>query len=89
MREVIYAERFADDVAGIYSDRVLDLLDRRLAAIETHPEIGNPNIRQSLTEQFGPTLRTFPVPPFTIVYRFDKMRDRLEFLALPYDKTVR
>lgn len=64
------------------------LLDRRLAAIESHPFIGNPNVRPSLTERFGPTLRAFPVPPFTIVYRYDDERDRLEFLALPYDRSV-
>lgn len=89
MREIVYADRFADDVAGIYSDRVLALLDRRLAAIETYPEMGNPSVRPSLAEQFGETLRAFPVPPFVIVCRYDHKQDRLEFLALPYDKTVR
>lgn len=88
MRSVGYADNFADNVAAIYSHRVLSLLDRRLAAIESHPFIGNPNVRPSLTERFGPTLRTFPVPPYTIVYRYDDERDRLEFLALPYDRSV-
>lgn len=69
--------------------RVLALLDRRLAAIESHPLIGSPNARPSLIEHIGPSLRTFPVPPFVIVYRHDETRDRLEFLALPYDKTVK
>ena len=89
MRSVVYADRFIDDVAAIYSERVLSLLDRRLAAIESHPLIGSPNVRPSLIERFVPTLRTFPVPPFTIVYRYDDTQDKLEFLALPFDKTVR
>lgn len=88
MRSVVYADSFADDVAEPYSDRVLSLLDRRLAAIESPPFIGNPNVRPSLTERFGPTFRAFPVPPFTIVYRYDDERDRLEFLALPSDRSV-
>ena len=59
-----------------YTPTGCSLLDRHLAAIP------------SLTERFGPTLRAFPVPPFTIVYRYDDERDRLEFLALPYDRLV-
>ena len=46
-------------------------------------------MRPSLIEHIGPSLRAFPVPPFVIVYRHDETRDRLEFLALPYDKTVK
>lgn len=69
--------------------RVLALLDRRLAAIGSHPLIGSPNARPSLIEHIGPSLRTFPVPPFVIVYRYDEARDRLDFLALPYDRTVK
>lgn len=88
MRETIYADRFADDVSEIYSERVLTMLDSRLAAIEEHPRMGNPSVRTSLIEQFGPTLRTFPCPPFTIVYRYEADRDCLEYLALPYDKTA-
>lgn len=89
MREIIYANRFIDDVARIYSERVLAMLDRRLESIESFPAMGNPCVRASLVERFGPNLRTFPVPPFAIVYRYDEGCDRLEFLALPYDKTVR
>ena len=88
MREIIYADRFADDVSAIYSERILTLLDRRLESIERFPSLGNPCVRPSLIELFGPTLRTFSVPPFVIVYRYVEACDRLEFLALPYDKQI-
>ena len=88
MRSVFYADRFIDDVAEISSERVLETLDRRLTALEAYPLMGTSNVWRSLIEHFGPTIRTFPVPPFIIVYRYNKSKDHLDFLALPYDKAV-
>lgn len=40
MREVVYADKFIEDVTAIWPERVLAELDRRLAAIEAFPELG-------------------------------------------------
>lgn len=88
MRKVRYAEHFAEDVAAIYSERMLNELDRRLAAIEAFPTMGSEDLPASLAREFGPGIRRFPVPPFVIVYRYSEQTDTLDFLALPYDKTV-
>ena len=88
MPNVRYAAHFAEDVAAIYSSRVLTELDRRLAAIEAFPCMGSEDLPESLVLKFGPGIRRFPVPPFVIVYRYIEEDDLLEFLALPYDKTV-
>lgn len=89
MRSVVYADKFVEDVAAIWSERVLAELDRRLAALEAFPELGSSDVRPSLTARFGPGLRKFPVATFVIVYRYVKDKDRLEFLALPYGADVR
>ena len=88
MRSIRYADTFIEGVAGIYSDAVLAALDKRLEAIESFPELGSPDVRPSLIERYGAGIRKLPVPPFVIMYRYDKQSDTLDFLALPYEKTI-
>ena len=88
MRNVIYTDRFIRDVAAIYSERMLEQLDRTLAHIEQFPHMGSSNLRPSIMRAFGPGLRKLPMPPFIVVYRFIEEQDRLEFLALPYEKAI-
>lgn len=87
-RNVRYASEFVDGVAGIYSARLLDELNRRLESIEAFPGIGSSNVRPSLARRYGPGIRKFPVPPFVIVYRYDDVTDGLDFLALVHEKNV-
>ena len=88
MRNIRYADTFIEGVADIYSDTVLATLDKRLEAIESFPELGSSNVRPSLIERYGTGIRKLPVPPFVIMYRYDKQSDTLDFLALPYEKTI-
>ena len=88
MSSIVYADAFVEDVSRIYSERVLEALDKRLAAIEAFPALGSSDIRPSLSERYGPGLRKFPVPPFVIIYRYTEAADRLEFITLPYDQTI-
>ncbi len=88
MRDIRYADRFINDVAEIDSQRLLNELDKRLAAIERFPEMSSPDVRPSLTQQLGAGLRKLPLPPSVIVYRYQADRDLIEFLALPRDSSV-
>lgn len=88
MREVVYAQSFAADLAQIWSGRVLDELDRRLASIESFPLLGSSDVRPTLVERFGSGLRKFPIAGYVIVYRYSEREDRLEFLALPHSKAI-
>lgn len=88
MIDVRYSGRFIDDVASIYSDKVLAELDGALATIERFPEIGSPQVRESLMGRFGEGLRKFPVSNFVIVYRFIPDESRLDFIALPYGPSI-
>ncbi|WP_180326505.1 hypothetical protein [Raoultibacter phocaeensis] len=46
MHKIVYADRFIDDVAQVYSETVLAEIDRWLELLETLPEIGSSNVRE-------------------------------------------
>ena len=89
MRTIKYADRFIDDVAAIESDRILQELDRALEGIETFPEHGSPNVRESLVRSYGKGLRKVPIAKWLIKYRYLKETDELEFLALVYGDRIK
>lgn len=88
MREISYSEQFAEAVSVINSDRLLERLDAVLASIEAFPLLGSPRVQPSLVGRYGASVRKFPVPPFVIVYSYDQKRDRLEFIALPHERSI-
>lgn len=88
MLNAVFADEFIDGVASIYSDRVLRELDSRLNSIRTFPLIGSNNLRPSLSELYGEDILKFPLSPFVIVYRYKEKEGLVEFLALPYEKSI-
>ena len=88
MREVIVAERFSEAMSYIYSEALLLNLRRCMRSIEAFPGIGSPNVQKSLRDDHGPDIRKLPLQPFVIVYRYDSIRDLLEFVALPHGRNT-
>lgn len=88
MLSAIFTDEFIASVGTIYSERLLSALNERLLAIRTFPLMGSENLRPSLLARYGSDIRRFPISPFVIVYRYKKEEELVEFLALPYDKTI-
>lgn len=88
MHDAVFTEAFIDSVASIYSAQLLAQLNECITSIRTFPLMGSANLRPSLRDRFGADIRKFPLPPFVIVYRYKEQEGPVEFLALPYDKTV-
>lgn len=88
MHKIIYADRFIDDLAQVYPGAVLAEIDTWLELLETFPEIGSSNVRESLKRRFGKNLRKIPVSSFVIIYRYDDEAALLEVLAMPYAATI-
>ena len=84
--DVRIADEFVYGLAGIYSKRVLDQIENCVSLLETSPEIGSANVRQSLIDRFGKGIRKIPVSTFVIVYRFDGRV--VDVLALVYGPGV-
>lgn len=89
MLDAAFTDEFIEGVAQIYSERVLTELNGALNSIRSFKDLGSGFVYPSLRRRYGDDVRKFPVSPFVIVYRYDKERNRIEFLALPHEKTVR
>jgi plasmid stabilization system protein ParE len=76
-QELTDAAQFYEARAPGLGARFLDAVERSLALLSTHPELGRPGP--------GP-FRAFPIRrfPYSLVYRFDP--DRLEVLALAHHR---
>lgn len=81
------ADEFVEGLAGIYSPQLLERIRRMLETLRQSPEIGSPNVRQSLIAQYGEDLRKIPVSTFVIVYRFDG--ETVDVLSLLYGPAIR
>lgn len=81
------ADEFVFGLATVYSQRVLDQIRQYVILLETSPEIGSANVRQSLKDRFGEGIRKIPISTFVIVYRFDG--ETVDVLALVYGPRIR
>ena len=80
------ADEFIEDLAKIYSVRLLNHIRMILEMLEVGPEIGSSFVRTSLTKRFGLGIRKIPVSTFVIVYRFDGTT--IDVLALVYGPSI-
>lgn len=84
--ELRIAEEFSVGLAEIYSDRVLERIERAVRGLTEFPEMGSPLVRRSLVSQYGEGLRQIPVATFLIVYRYEGRA--VDVLALVYGPSV-
>lgn len=70
MTELILTHNFRDDLKTIYSNGLLDRIEKALNRIQTIPDISSSNVPKSIKQKWGDTVRILPVNPFDIVYTF-------------------
>lgn len=80
------AEEFSASLAEIWSDRMLERIERAVRNLGDYPEMGSPLVRRSLVGQYGDSLRQIPIATFLIVYRYDGQT--VDVLALVYGPSV-
>lgn len=89
MPELVYSERFADDLAAITSARLEARILADLDNIERFGEFGSKVVPQSIRAAFGDGVRKVAVNPFDLVYTFDAENDRAYIEALVPQRAAR
>ena len=85
-KQLRIADEFVYGLASVYSERVLDHIQKLLALLPENPELGSTNVRQSLIDRYGRGIRKLPVSTFVIVYRAEG--DYIDVLALVYGPRI-
>ena len=78
------ADEFNEDLALIYSGTLLNRIHTVLNQLPQFPDIGSPNVRPSLIQQYGKGFRTLSISSFVLVYRHrDEVVDVLALIHGP------
>ncbi|MBR2834240.1 MAG: type II toxin-antitoxin system RelE/ParE family toxin [Coriobacteriales bacterium] len=89
MITTIYSDRFMNDMANIYADKVYKAVIDAIRAIETMPGVGSLLIRMSLQEEFGKNIRKVVVNPFDLIYEYDQEKAIVYLHALIYQRSIK
>lgn len=88
MTELILTHNFTDDLKTIYSNGLLNRIEKALNRIQTIPDISSSNVPESIKEKWGNTVRILPVNPFDIVYTFHSEDNLVIIHALIHQRTA-
>lgn len=80
------SEEFIEGLARVWLPRVLDHIQGIVSLLPTNPELGSPDVLESLSRHYGPNLRKLHVSRFVMVYRFDGAV--VDALALEYGPRI-
>ena len=89
MPRLIFAERFANDLAAVASPKVERTIMTALDNIETFPEFGSRLIPSSIRNAFGEGVRKVVVSPFDLLYTYDEATDIAYIEALIHQRAIR
>lgn len=85
-RELRIADEFIYGLSEIRSASLRERIRNLLHSIKKYPEMGSPDVRRSLVEQYGDGLRKIAVSTFVIIYRVTD--EAVEVLALVAGPTI-
>lgn len=88
MTELILTRNFTDDLRTIYSNALLDKIEKALSRIQTIPDISSSNVPESIKQKWGDTVRILPVNPFDIIYTFHAKENLVIVHALIHQRTA-
>jgi plasmid stabilization system protein ParE len=80
------SDEFISDISPISSERVLAELRRVLELLQSFPEMGSSNVRESLKMRFGEGIRKIVVSRFVVIYRIGG--NAVDILACVYGPRV-
>ncbi len=89
MAKMVYAPRFARELAGVTSIRVENKIYEALANIEMLPSIGSTNIPYSIRAEFGEGVLKMVVDPFDLFYEYFEHLDTVYVYTLVLQRQAR
>jgi hypothetical protein len=88
MPRLEFSNRFAEDLAQIYSARLeMQILDN-LNYLELFEEFGSKNLPKSIIEEFGEGVRKVPINPFDLIYTYYPDQDLIRVEALVHQRAA-
>lgn len=89
MPRLIFSERFADDFASIFSDRLADRIMTALDNVELNAGFGSRLLPRSVRDTFEGDVRKVAVNPFDLIYTYYKQDDLVVVEALIHQRRIR
>lgn len=88
MASIVATQRFVEDLAEVWSERIVQDVTRAVQAIATFPRIGSSGIAPSISEEFGKDVMKVLVDPFDLIYEYDEVTDTVYLYGLVHGRSV-
>ena len=82
MSRVVPTQRFVDDLAEVWSERVERNIAQAVDAIAMFPRIGSSQLTPSISAEFGEDVMKVAVRPFDLIYEYDEAHDTVYLYGL-------
>ena len=82
MSRVVPTQRFVDDLAEVWSERVERDIAQAVDAIAAFPRIGSSQLAPSISAEFGEDVMKVAVRPFDLIYEYDEAHDTVYLYGL-------
>lgn len=89
MVEIVYAPRFAKELARVTSPKVEAKIYNALSLIERTPTLGSRKIPERIKAEFGPGVLKMVVDPFDIFYEYFEEADTVFVYTLVFQRQAR
>ena len=89
MTKMVYAPRFAEELARVTSLRVEEKIYHTLDIIEQVPSIGSNNIPEMIRAEFGEGVLKMVVDPFDIFYEYFEQAETVYVYTLVFQRHAR
>ena len=84
MHDLVYAERFIDDMCAVYSPALRTRIFKAIELLRDNPELGSAAVPRGVTDRFGTNVRRLVEAPFLIVYKI--VGDEVWILGLMHSR---
>ena len=88
MASIVATQHFVEDLAEVWSERIVQNVERAVHAIATFPRIGSSEIAPSISEEFGENVMKVSVKPFDLIYEYDEATDTVYLYGLIQSRSV-
>jgi hypothetical protein len=87
MVDLVVTANFENALQEIYSNNLLDKIQKALEQIQIIPDISAANVPNSILKKWGDGVRILPVNPFDIVYTYNCQDELISYCPRSYSST--